>query len=67
LIAPAWIQSVSWERSAIMVDLLREAIEHAPEYDPQEGITRAYEISLFKHYSRQGYWRTAQDAHKTAA
>jgi hypothetical protein len=57
LIAPQWIQEVSWERSAVTVDLPRQSIEEAPEYDPDAGLSRAYEISLFKHYSRVGYWQ----------
>jgi uncharacterized protein YrrD len=57
LIAPPWISSVSWDRSAVLVDLPREAIRNAPDYDSHSALTRAYEIDLFKHYSREGYWQ----------
>jgi hypothetical protein len=57
LIAPQWIQSVSWQESAVTVDLLRNTIRQAPAYDPDSVVSRDYEISLFKHYSREGYWQ----------
>jgi hypothetical protein len=65
LLAPQWIHEVRWEDSAVAVDLTRDCIQHAPEYDPHSPITREYEVSLFKHYSREGYWEespTRQDA-----
>jgi len=67
LLAPQWIESVSWEHSAVDVDLPRASIEHAPVYDAEAGVTRAYEISLFKHYSREGYWQADADDRETAA
>ena len=50
LIAPTWIQRVSWETKEISVNLAREAIESAPAYDPSKLITSDYEIRLFDHY-----------------
>lgn len=67
LMAPPWIQSVSWERSAVSVDLLRGTIEQAPDYDPHSLITRDYEINLFKHYSREGYWEGEGRPRESAA
>lgn len=67
LIAPAWIQSVSWERSTVAVDLPRASVETAPEYDGTMPIARDYEISLFKHYSREGYWRGGDRAEPSRA
>jgi hypothetical protein len=67
LVAPPWIQSVSWERSAVTVDLPRESIKRAREFDPEIGVTRAYEISLFQHYSREGYWQGEAGSEKHAA
>ena len=56
LIAPQWIESFSWDRSTVAVDLPRQSIKQAPEYNPDTPLTREYEVSLFKHYSREGYW-----------
>jgi hypothetical protein len=59
LIAPAWIRNISWEKSAVEVDLESEHIKNAPEYsgDP---ITREYESKLFNHYKREAYWDKEQ-------
>jgi hypothetical protein len=59
LLAPQWIQEVRWQNSSVAVDLTRDCIKHAPEYDPHSAITREYEVSLFKYYSREGYWQEA--------
>ncbi|MFO1498811.1 MAG: PRC-barrel domain-containing protein [Verrucomicrobiota bacterium] len=56
LVAPPWIENVSWERSMVVADLPRALIEQAPPYDSEALLTRDYEVSLFKHYSREGYW-----------
>ena len=56
------LRDVSWERSAVATDLPQAGIKSAPEYDPDSPIARDYEISLFKHYSRQGYWSGQESA-----
>lgn len=61
LVAPQWIERVSWEKSAVYVDLNRKTIEQAPEYDPLSPVSRDYETQLFNHYQREGYWN--QDLH----
>ncbi|MGC1954037.1 MAG: PRC-barrel domain-containing protein [Gammaproteobacteria bacterium] len=50
LVAPTWIQHVSWGRKEIAITLSREAIESAPSYDSSKPITPDYEIKLYKHY-----------------
>jgi hypothetical protein len=62
LVAPPWIENVSWAQAKVYVDLSRDAIQTAPAYDQEAEITRAYEIRLFQHYSRQGYWEKEQAA-----
>lgn len=54
LIAPQWIERVSWEDKKVFVNLSRYAIEQSPELT--EALTRDYEAGLYKHYNRQGYW-----------
>lgn len=57
LLAPPWIAWVSWTEARVYVDLDREAIRRAPEYDPKMEITREYEEKLYTHYNREPYWR----------
>jgi hypothetical protein len=56
-LSPRWIARVSWEDSKVYVDLLRETIKNAPEYDESAPITREYEIELYDYYGRPAYWR----------
>lgn len=55
VISPAWLQSISWNDSKIHVDVSREAIKNAPEYD-ESALNREYESRLYHHYGREGYW-----------
>lgn len=55
LISPRWIDRVSWDDSKVYVSLSREAIENAPEYDP-DALNREYEEKLHDHYHRPKYW-----------
>ena len=55
LIAPRWIDRVSWNDSKVYVSLSREAIKHAPEYHP-DTLNREYERKLHDHYNRPKYW-----------
>jgi hypothetical protein len=56
LVAPAWIERVSWEDSKVYVGLSREAIQNGPEYIESMPITREYENRLYFHYGRPPYW-----------
>jgi len=55
LIAPRWIERVSWDDSKVYVNLSREAIESGPEYHP-DALNREYEEKLHNHYDRPKYW-----------
>jgi len=57
LVSPEWIHNISWERSMVEVDLHRDTIKQAPEYDPYTPISREYETLLFDHYRREAYWK----------
>jgi hypothetical protein len=72
LIAPRWIDRVSWEDSKVYVSLTREAIKNVPEYHP-DALNREYEEKLHDHYDRPKYWdspvagpKNASDASKAA-
>lgn len=56
VIAPQWIKEVSWMGSRVHVDLSRDRIRNAPEYDPKAIIDRGYEEKLFEYYGGPKYW-----------
>ena len=56
LIAPQWIERVSWSESKVFINLSRETIKQSPEYTEESLLTRDYETGLHRHYNRQGYW-----------
>jgi len=60
LIAPQWIEGVSWENSTVSVNLTRQAVEDAPTYDPATKLEREDEIRLFEHYGQSGYWAVSE-------
>jgi hypothetical protein len=62
LAAPQWITSVSWAESSVHVDLMRETIKSAPEYDSSALLDREYETRLYRHYGRPAYWEEPDDA-----
>ena len=56
VIPPQWIQRLDWENEMVHVDVSRETVKRAPEYDPDIELVREYEAALFGHYQRPGYW-----------
>ena len=56
LIAPEWIDSVSWRDSTVSVDLERATVKTSPPYESSEQLNRQRESNLYKHYGRVGYW-----------
>lgn len=50
LIGTPWISHAEWDKNVVRVDLLREAIQTAPAYDPSKIIGRDYQAALYKHY-----------------
>ena len=56
LISPEWIKTVSWADSQVEVDLRRDEIKAAPEYDPSRPFDREYESRLIEHHNRRKYW-----------
>jgi len=56
LIAPQWIERVSWSESKVYINLSRETIKQSPEYTEALLLTRDYETRLHGHYHLQGYW-----------
>jgi hypothetical protein len=56
LIAPQWIGDMRWSDKTVRLNLTRQAIKDAPQYDPAITVNRDREALLYKHYGRPGYW-----------
>jgi uncharacterized protein YrrD len=56
LVSPKWIERVSWSELNVFVSLTREAVKQSPGYTEESLLTRDYEIGLYQHYDRPGYW-----------
>ncbi len=56
LVAPNWIETVSWAERRVGVALTRENILNSPEYDSSKPLSREYETALHEHYDRARYW-----------
>lgn len=50
LVAPEWIENVSWPEREIAVDLTRQTLKDAPTYDPNVPLDREREIQMFEYY-----------------
>jgi hypothetical protein len=57
LVAPRWIERISWEESKVFVALDRDSIRQAPEYDPSVEFTPEYENRLLQSYDQLGAGR----------
>ena len=66
LVAPRWIDRVSWDESKVYVSLSREAIKNSPEYQP-DTLNREYEEKLHDHYDRPKYWESSVAGPKSAS
>jgi hypothetical protein len=66
LVAPQWVERVSWSESKVFVNLSRETIKQSPEYTDESLLTRDYETELHRHYDRQGYWVAEPDTKELA-
>jgi uncharacterized protein YrrD len=59
LIAPAWIDSVSWELSRVYVNHAEHEINTSPEWHGlSEALSRDYEAELYNHNGRPTYWNS---------
>lgn len=56
LLSPQWVSDVSQADSRVYVDLTREQIKGAPEYDENRTVNREYESRLYRYYGRSQYW-----------
>jgi sporulation protein YlmC with PRC-barrel domain len=56
IIAPDWIEKISWAESAVTVSMTKASIEDSPEYNPGLPINMEYERRLYDYYGRPKYW-----------
>jgi uncharacterized protein YrrD len=56
LVAPTWVDRVSWAEREVYVDLAQDTIKNSPEFDPAAPVNRAYELRLYDYYGRPKYW-----------
>jgi hypothetical protein len=56
LIAPQWIDDISWPDATVSVNLTQQAVKDAPPYDSAVPLNRDQEMGLYKHHGRTGYW-----------
>lgn len=56
LVAPQWIESVSWDDRKASLRLSRDAVKRAPAYTAGTRMDRDEEARIHDHYGRSGYW-----------
>jgi hypothetical protein len=56
LLSPRFFHDVDWADRHVRVDLSRQSVKAAPEYDPSRTIDRAFEERLHGHYGVPVYW-----------
>jgi hypothetical protein len=56
LVSTEWITDVSWGDEHVGVDVTKDTVRKAPEYDPTRAVERQFEARLHGHYERPAYW-----------
>ena len=56
IIAPTWIDALSWTESTVSVGMTRQSVKDAPHYDSSLVLDRERELTIHRHYGRDGYW-----------
>jgi uncharacterized protein YrrD len=64
LVAPQWLEALTWSAAKLSVGMTRQAIKDAPIFDPAAQLDRQQEQAIYEHYGRPDYWtdRAMQDA-----
>lgn len=58
LVPPDWAREISWSDRKVYVDLARQAVKNAPEYDSAAHLDRQWEADYYEHHHRRPYWDT---------
>jgi uncharacterized protein YrrD len=56
LLAPRWVDAVSWPEAKVTVGLKRSTISHGPRYDAGAQLDRQQEQALYQYFNRPDYW-----------
>ncbi|MDP3273568.1 MAG: PRC-barrel domain-containing protein [Deltaproteobacteria bacterium] len=59
LVAPQWVERISWAENKVYIELAREVIKAGPEWSATDAVNRQYETRLYDYYGRPAYWQTA--------
>lgn len=62
LIAPEWITDISWAERSVSVNLTRQLLKSAPEYDRAKHVDRQWELAYYQHLLQPGYWLSEDEA-----
>lgn len=57
LLAPSWVQTISWADKHFDIDLSVETIRSSPEYDSSRPFLRDDEERINRHYQRRDTWQ----------
>lgn len=67
LVCPQWTDRIYWNERWLTVDLTREALEQAPDFDPEQPVNREFETRYYDYYGRPRYWDQPDGAELTKA
>ncbi|MEO8000349.1 MAG: PRC-barrel domain-containing protein [Arenimonas sp.] len=67
LIAPEWIEDISWFDGMVSLDVTRQQVKEAPPYDASFQLDRVHEVTIHEHYGSLGYWDKEQTTDTTRA
>ncbi len=56
LVSPDWVSGIDWSESKVYVNVTREQVKKAPDFDPSKPVNRDYEHVLYDYYGRPAYW-----------
>lgn len=56
LISPRAVRSLDFDRGELRLDLTRERIRGAPDFDSEKPVSRQYETEFFGYYGYPHYW-----------
>lgn len=56
LLRPRWIERVSWAEQVMYTALSRDRVRNSPDWNPDEPLSRDYELRLHKHYGYAPDW-----------
>jgi uncharacterized protein YrrD len=55
LISPQWITAVSWPEQSVTIDLTRDSVKTAPNFDSTQALNREHEPEFTGYYKRPAY------------